>query len=142
MTFGGKVDHGGVNINRGSFNKFIVEKKIKLLHRRLAGVFIECLPYEDFIKRQDKLGTLFYLDPPYYGTERYYKDFFGKDDFQKLASLLKHLTGYFILSINDVPEIKEIFKGFYFETVPIKYSCNAKSIKQSQELIVSNFEFR
>lgn len=140
-SFGGKVDYGGLNINRGSFNKAVLHKKIKLLHHRLSGVFIECLPYEEFLDRQDKPDTLFYLDPPYYGTETYYKDFFTKDDFQKLASLLKNLKGYFILSINDVPEIRALFKGFHFETVQIKYSCNAKTTKQSQELIISNYGF-
>ncbi|CAI3945920.1 Dam family site-specific DNA-(adenine-N6)-methyltransferase [Commensalibacter papalotli (ex Botero et al. 2024)] len=140
-SFGGKVDHSGINTSRGCFNKFILEKKIKLLHKRLSGVFIECLPYEDFIKRQDKPGTLFYLDPPYYGTETYYKNFFTKDDFQKLGSLLRNIRGFFILSINNVPEIREIFNGFYFEAVQIKYSCNAKTTKQSQELIISNYRF-
>lgn len=84
-SFGGKVDHKGLDISRSSFNKNILHKKIKLLHQRLSGVFIECLPYEEFLDRQDKPDTLFYLDPPYYGTETYYKDFFTKDDFQKLA---------------------------------------------------------
>lgn len=140
-SFGGKVDHKGMDASRGRFNQYILLKKIKLLHRRLSGVFIECLPYENFIKRQDKSGILFYLDPPYYGKEGYYKDFFTKDDFQKLAGLLKNLNGYFILSMNDVPEIRELFNGFYFDTVNIKYSYNVKTTKQSQELIISNYRF-
>lgn len=64
-AFGGKVDHSGLNIDRSSFNYYLLEKKIRLLHERLARVFIECLPYDAFIKRQDKKDTLFYLDPPY-----------------------------------------------------------------------------
>jgi len=33
----------------------------------LAGAVIECLDYGAFIRRYDGPGTLFYLDPPYWG---------------------------------------------------------------------------
>lgn len=36
---------------------------------RLAGVIIENLPYGEFIARYDGPGVLFYLDPPYWGSE-------------------------------------------------------------------------
>ena len=37
------------------------------IHTRLAGVVIECLSWREFIDRYDSPGTLFYLDPPYWG---------------------------------------------------------------------------
>jgi DNA adenine methylase len=43
-------------------------------HLRLARVFIECKPYAEVIERFDKAGTLFYVDPPYWGNERDYGD--------------------------------------------------------------------
>jgi DNA adenine methylase len=39
------------------------------LHERLAGVIIERLPWRAFLARYDTPETLFYLDPPYYGSE-------------------------------------------------------------------------
>ncbi|CAI3958460.1 DNA-adenine methylase (Dam) (PDB:4GOL) [Commensalibacter communis] len=139
-SFGGKTNYGGMKSDRNSFNRNILVKKIRSLHERLSGVFLDCLPYEECIKRQDKPGTLFYLDPPYFGTEDYYQDFFSKNDFHKLASLLKTIKGHFILSINNIPETRELFNTFQLEVVNIKYSCNAKTTKMSEELIVTNYE--
>jgi DNA adenine methylase len=33
---------------------------------------IECLPWSDFVARYDSPTTLFYLDPPYWGSETDY----------------------------------------------------------------------
>ncbi len=47
---------------------FQTARKKTVLERRwhLVGVSIEHLSWNDFIKRYDKPGTLFYCDPPYY----------------------------------------------------------------------------
>ena len=37
--------------------------------RALAGVVIEHLDWSEFLERYDRRGTLFYLDPPYWGSE-------------------------------------------------------------------------
>ncbi|MFT8806049.1 MAG: DNA adenine methylase [Acetobacter aceti] len=42
------------------------------MHERLSSVTIECRPYEDILTRYDGPDVLFYLDPPYWGTEAYY----------------------------------------------------------------------
>ena len=140
-AFAGNVDHRSMKLSGSSFNIYLLEKKIRLLHKRLSKVFIECSPYDEFILRQDKANTLHYLDPPYLGTERYYGNQFSKDDFYKLADMLKNVKGSFILSINNTNETRDIFKDFYYHIVPIKYSCNARSTKINEELIVSNHAF-
>ena len=52
------------------------------VHERLSGVIIECLPYVEFVSRYARSGTLFYLDPPYWGCEGDY----GKVVFSPLIS--------------------------------------------------------
>ena len=58
-------------------------------------------------------GTLFYLDPPYFGTEDYYgPGVFSAADFEVLSTLLEGIQGRFILSLNDTPEVRAIFGRF------------------------------
>jgi len=70
----------------------------------------ESPPCAACITRHDRPDTLFYLDPPYWGCETDYgKAVFSRADFEALTALLKGKKGRFILSINDVPEIRELF---------------------------------
>lgn len=109
------------------------------LHERLRGVIIECLPYEQLMAKYDREFTLFYLDPPYWASERAYgKDVFGRDDFANLAKILGKIKGKFILSLNDVPEVRKLFKAFHIREVNTSYSLSQKSVKPTRELLISN----
>ena len=100
---------------------------------------IENLSFEKFIPRYDKSTTLFYIDPPYYTNEDDYgKGLFKRSDFEVLNELLKGLKGRFILSLNDRPEVREIFKSFDFEEVNLKYSIAKVATNAVGELIISN----
>lgn len=141
-AFGGNTQHQafGVSTERaGHFNTERLIPQIKNLHHRLSGVYIECLPYQDFIVRYDRPDTLFYLDPPYWDNENDYgKGIFSKADFDNLATTLKQIKGKFILSINDVPEILRIFKGFYIKAVQTTYKTGTQPGKKAKELLISN----
>ena len=106
-----------------------------------SGVYIECLPYQDFITRYDRSDTLFYLDPPYWNCENDYgRGVFSKNDFDELAKLLKRIKGKFIMSINDVPEIRCIFKAFYIKEVQTTYTTGLQPGKKANELLISNVD--
>lgn len=109
-------------------------------HDRLAGVVFENLPWAEFIARYDASKTLFYLDPPYFGSEKDYgKNIFSPDEFQKIADMMAALNGKFILSINDTPEIREIFAPFYIDEVRLTYTISKKEVGgKAQELIISS----
>ena len=51
------------------FNLERLPELIENAHKRLARVQIECLPYEEVLDGYDRPTTLFYLDPPYFGSE-------------------------------------------------------------------------
>ena len=143
-AFGGKVSGRsfGVSLDRpGKFNLTQLGPMLDDLHTRLAGVVIERLDFETFIRRYDRPGTLFYVDSPYWGSEGCYgKDLFSRADFERLKGCLTGLQGRFIMSINDVPEIRELFADFHFESVGTTYSAGGPKRGKGgtdRELIIS-----
>lgn len=93
----------------------------------------------DFLTRYDRPETLFYLDPPYWGSEDYYiKDAFTQADFAKLSAALQQLQGKWLLSINDVPQIREIFSWAKIDQVELTYTlAGGDDAKTVSELIIS-----
>ena len=109
---------------------------IEAVHDRLARVTIEKLEYGEFIKRYDSPRALFYLDPPYYLCESYYgKGLFEREDFERLADLLGSIKGRWLMSINDHPEVRRIFRRFHIEEEPVNYRVGGV-IKPVVELVV------
>lgn len=142
-AFGGKVSgrNFGVSIERPArFNLTTLEPMLEDVHARLAGVVIECLPYQEFIRRYDSPGTLFYLDPPYWGCEDDYgKAMFAREDFAHLAEQLAGIKGQFLMSINDVPEIRELFGRFAIKEVQTTYTIarSKEAAGARAELLIS-----
>ena len=144
-AFGGKSTGRCFGVSPETSARFDVTKlgsMLEDLHSRLAGVVIENLSYEKFIQRYDRPKTLFYLDPPYFGCENDYgKGLFDRNDFQKIAEQLLEISGKFILSINDVPEIRNVFSSFHIKPVQTKYSITTNGVIDASELLISNVDF-
>lgn len=145
LSHGAKVagQNFGVSTTGGPrLNLLRIEEELSAAHLRLARVVVENKPYSKFIERYDRPHTFFYLDPPYFGCEDDYgKGIFGRKDFSMLAEQLRGIEGQFILSINDRPEIRDIFEGFHVREVKTRYSVD-RSIRgcEVQELLFMNFE--
>ena len=142
-AFGGKPSGRNFGVSVGSPARFDLTKLGPMLedvHGRLSGVIIECLPYGQFIERYDRAGTLFYLDPPYWGGESDYgKGMFTREDFARLAEQLQGIQGRIVLSINDRPEIREMFRWADIQAVQTTYSVSAGAAsKPAAELIITN----
>jgi DNA adenine methylase len=140
MAFGAKVAGRNFGLSRTTPARFDLTKLVPMLeevHERLAPVVIERLPYADFITRYDCPGALFYLDPPYWDCEDDYgAGVFSKADFERLSGLLEGLQGRFILSINDRPEVRDIFAAFRMEPVELTYRIGGAPTP-ARELIIS-----
>jgi len=146
VAFGGKVAGRGFGVDPANRARFDVTKLGPLLeavHERLSAVVIERLQWSSFIARYDRGGTLFYLDPPYYGTEKEYvgddgAPLFDRSEFEAMAEQLMGLRGRFLLSINDHPDVRAIFTGFDFEEVETTYQVGGNDkAKRVGELIIS-----
>ncbi len=143
LAFGGKVAGRNFGVSKSNSARFDMTKLTPLLeaiHERLCGVVIERLPFADFIHRYDAPGTLFYLDPPYYGCENDYgKLMFERSNFNHLADILKSIKGRFVLSINDHPEIRQLFAEFVIKEEDTTYQLGGMSnLKKVTELVIIN----
>ena len=142
LTFGGKVSGRSFGINYSGpsrFNLTTLAPMLQEVHERLASVVIENLDWMAFINRYDRPETLFYIDPPYWGSEDYYgKELFNRDQFQVMADRLEALKGRFVLSINDVPEIRAIFSAFKIDDVSLTYTAAGGVGKPVREVIISD----
>jgi len=123
-------------------NLLRIEEELSAVHLRLSRVYIENRSYSDIFARFDKPDTFFYVDPPYYGCENYYgDDIFDRNDFTILRDILAKISGSFILSINDVDHIRDLFQDFCIETVKTSYSAGgAHRKKKVNELLIMNYK--
>jgi DNA adenine methylase len=144
LAFGGTVggrSFGASPQQSARFNVTKLEPILADIHERLAGVMIEQLNYDVFLKRYDRAETLFYLDPPYWGSEKDYgQDVFGRGDFEKLAAQLAGIKGRFLLSINDTPGVRATFAAFQMAEFETTYTAAAGPAKKVGELLISNFD--
>ena len=142
LAFGGRPGgHFGISPSKAtSFNITKLAPLLEDIHERLAGVVIENKRWQDFIRLYDRPSTLFYLDPPYWGSEDDYgKAMFGRDEFAEMATVLSTVRGRFIMSINDCPEIRELFADFALQEVELTYTvAGGKNARPARELVISS----
>ena len=113
--------------------------------RRLQKVIIENQDFEVLIKHYDSPRSFFYCDPPYFATESYYKDVgFTKKDHIRLRDTLVGIKGKFLVSYNDCPEIRELWKR---DGIRIKNVSRVDNLRQRyqkgatyDELFISNYD--
>jgi DNA adenine methylase len=146
VAYGGKVTGRTFGVSAGepgSFNVIRLGPLLEAVHERLAGVVIERLICSNFIERYDTPATLFYLDPPYWNSEDDYgAGMFPKGEFGRLARQLAGIKGKFILSLNDVEAVRNIFAGFHFEAVELTYGISGATAGQTpaKEVLISNVD--
>lgn len=108
---------------------------------RLKNVVIENRDFQPLIKTYDRPEALFYLDPPYVGTEGHYTVRFGEADHRRLAGVLKGIKGRFVLSYSDAPLVKELYGDWcnICSTSRPNNLAGAPSQKTFPEVIIKNF---
>lgn len=104
--------------------------------------FVENLDFGEVIKKYDDPKTYFYVDPPYYKTEKYYSNHkFDITTHYRLAETLKNIKGQFSLSYYDFEELTNWFpKDIYnWKEQEFKKQASSKKIKnKSIELLIYN----
>lgn len=142
LAFGGKVDNqnfGTATTSPPRLNLLRIEEDLSQAHLRLSRTYIEHLSWHDCITKYDRDHTLFYCDPPYWGTEGYGVDF-GLEQYDHMASLARSIKGKMVISVNDIPEMRRAFKGLQMESVPINYTVGGQNSRvERSELVIRNW---
>lgn len=142
MSFGSKGENFAMPKSRRPKD---IYRDFRKWSDRLKFVTIEHMSFEKLIKEYDREEAFFYCDPPYFGTESYYKDIggFGKDKHILLRDTLSSVRGKFLLSYNDDPFIRELYKEFNIvSTKKIEYTLGSNvhaRQKRVSEVFISNY---
>lgn len=121
---------------------------IEQAHRRLSKVVIENKDFEKLIGQYDRPVSFFYLDPPYFETEKYYKNIgeggFQEKDHIRLRDTLMKIEGKFLLSYNDCDYIRDLYDG---PNIHIESFTRINNIKQRydngskfSEILIANYD--
>lgn len=142
LAFGAKVSgqtFGTSATAPPKLNLFRLEEDISAAHIRLARAVIEHLDWFACCQKYDRDETLFYMDPPYWGTAGYGGDF-EFDQYERMAQFALSAKGQVVISVNDVPEMRDVFRGLKIETASIRYTVGGmkQNAKQNSELIIRN----
>lgn len=142
-AFGGKVDGQTFGVAATApprLNLLRLEEDLSQAHLRLASTYIEHLHWADCIARYDRPATLVYCDPPYWSTTGYGVPF-ELAEYDRLAALAKTMAGKMIISVNDIPEMRQAFTGLQMERVELSYTVGGgrRSKAKFGELIIKNF---
>lgn len=113
------------------------------LSERMANTVIENQDFGVLIRHYDREDTTFYCDPPYYETEGMYAACFQKEDHHRLFETLSKIKGRFLLSYNDCPYIREMYKDFCMMDFRRLHNMAQKyrAGEEYQELLIGNFDF-
>ncbi len=115
---------------------------ISEVSKRLRMVVIENQDFDRILKTYDKKNALFYLDPPYYKTEKYYSDKFMPQDHVRLKEALEKIKGKFLLSYNDCEYIRELYDGYSIVEVDRTHNLvqgKEKEKPRYKELLIKNY---
>ncbi|OCZ53781.1 DNA adenine methylase [Dehalobacter sp. TeCB1] len=112
------------------------------IKERLDKVVIEHKDFENLINVYDRPEALFYADPPYYGSEKYYKETFTDIDHERLRDCLSNINGRCIISYNDHEYIRQLYKDFKIEEIDRQNNLVNKYHnvnKKYRELLIMNY---
>ena len=149
-SFGGRGEtFGTVKRSSGGASKSQknVMDKIDAIHNRLDKVLIENRDFEKLIKQYDFEEAFFYCDPPYSKGCGYEVTSTENFDHERLREVLSYIQGRFLLSYDDSPKIRELYKGFEMIEVERLNGINNKQgtsreNKIFKELLIANYSIK
>jgi DNA adenine methylase len=129
-VIGGKDQNGRWKID-ARFNKEELVKRIRLISMYRDRINLTRRDAIDLIT-SDLSGienAIFYLDPPYYvAGQELYANFYKPEDHSQIADVIKNLSQPWIVSYDNVKEIRELYEGYRNIQYGLAYSAADKYI--------------
>lgn len=146
-SFGGKgTNFGTVKRATGGATKSHINltKRIEAIHKRLDKVLIENQDFEKFITSYDHDKAFFYCDPPYTFGAGYNVTTTEEFDHKRLRDTLNKIKGRFLLSYDDSPKVRELYKGYEMIEVQRQNGINNTTQKNKtfKELLIANYPIK
>lgn len=149
VGFGGKQRGQSYGVDASSRKGVLPDRLLASLDEtieRIRGVRFESVDVERLLELYDRPSTVFYLDPPFYGVSQPYACRFGESQHRGLAAALRPLKGTWLLSYNDCPEIRRLYRGCRTRRLTTRYTIGSNSATRSsslgEELLISNRPLR
>jgi len=121
------------------YNKKDLIFRIKEIAKRKNNINLYQLDAINLIKKINKdidKSIIFYFDPPYYlKGASLYMNHYEPSDHKEVSEMIKSIGNYkWVVSYDDVPEIKKLYKGFTQKAYSFFHT--AHSTKKGKEILI------
>ena len=127
---------------KGQKHGEVIKRNAERLIAKLKKTHILNMDFRNVIQRYDSPTTLFYLDPPYsqkISRWGYNVPHVSPED---VYNAVKNIKGKFILSYDNSPEIRKVFKSFFIKKIKTTYELSGTRQQDVTELLISNFKLK
>jgi DNA adenine methylase len=106
---------------------------------------VECMDFEELMKKYDNPMAYFYLDPPYFTKETYYSNHeFGLHTHERLADCMKSLKSRWSLSYYYFDELEQFFPKDQYRWVEKEFhkisgAKKGQPVNKSTEVLIMNY---
>lgn len=118
------------------FNKTNLISRLRDIARHRDSIVVSNADALDFLNALDRnTSLLVYLDPPYFNQGKsLYLNYYNEDDHRALSEYLSATDNFkWVLSYDNVPEIRKFYRNFDLYEFRLKYT--AQFVKQGAELL-------
>jgi len=121
------------------------ERGIRLVSEALQSAELVCGDFEQTLQKVEP-GDLCFIDSPYIGTfDQYVAGGFSVADHERLARSLHELSSRgvkLLITNSDAPEVRRLYAGFEFHTLPIRRNIASKGGQRTSvnELAMLNYK--
>jgi len=138
-VIGGKKQSGKYKLD-ARFNKKNLIKRIERIANYSDHIFIYNEDAKQLLERAPEFlpeNSLIYLDPPYYEKgQGLYRNFYEHKDHVEIKEVVSKLKYNWIISYDDQPEIREIYKKFRHGEYSLNYSVSNLNRRKATEIII------